>query len=83
MRPGENAASWTVFWPEKVSHMAVPAKLDKFNSRKTAEPWADDAESTNGRRLQHDSGLNESGLNGVLAVDAGAVIPAAAEMSTS
>ena len=27
----ENAASWPVFWPEEVPHMAVPAKLDELH----------------------------------------------------
>ena len=53
----ENAASWPVFWPEGVSHMAVPAKLDELHSRKTAESWADGAEFRNRRRLPHNSGF--------------------------
>ncbi len=58
LRPEKgNAASWPVFWPEEVSYMAVPAKLDELHSRKTAESWADGAESGNWRRLPHNSGL--------------------------
>ena len=49
-------ASWHVFLPEEVSHMAVPAKLDELHLRNTTELWADDAESRNGRRLPHNSG---------------------------
>jgi len=52
----ENAASWPVFWPEEVSYMAVPAKLDELHLRNMTELWADGAESKNGRRLPHNSG---------------------------
>ncbi len=45
--------------PEEVSHMAVFANLDEPHLRNTAESWADDAESRNGRRLPHNSGYNE------------------------
>ncbi len=37
--------------------MAVPAKLDELHLRNMAETRADDAESRNGRRLPHNSGL--------------------------
>ena len=34
-------------------------KLDEFHLRKMAESRADDAESRNGRRLPHNSGLKD------------------------
>ncbi len=46
-----------MFLPEEVSHMAVPAILDVLHLRNTAEFWADSAESRNGRRMPHNSGL--------------------------
>ncbi len=52
----ENAASWPVFLPEEVSHMAVPAILDELHLRNTAELWVNSAESRNGRRMPHNSG---------------------------
>ncbi len=52
----ENATSWPVFWPEEMSCMEVPAKLNELHLRNTADSWADDAESRNGRRLPHNSG---------------------------
>ena len=52
----ENAASWPVFLPEDVSHMAVPPILDELHLRNTAELWADSAESRNERRMPHNSG---------------------------
>ena len=58
MRPElGNAASWPVFWPEGVSHMAVSVKLDEQQFRKAVESWADSAEYRNWRRLPHNSGF--------------------------
>ncbi len=53
----ENTASWPVFFPEEVSHMAVPAILVELHLRNTTESLADDAESRYERRLPHNSGL--------------------------
>jgi hypothetical protein len=41
----------------KWSGITFTARLDEIFKRKTAERWADDAESRNGRRLPHNSGL--------------------------
>jgi hypothetical protein len=35
----ENTASWPVFWPEEVSHMAVPAKLDELHLKNRPNRW--------------------------------------------
>ena len=58
LRPEKvNTASWPVFWPEEMPHMAVPAKLDELHLRNMTELSADDAKSRNGRRLPHNSGI--------------------------
>jgi hypothetical protein len=60
LRPEMGKAAFPLgFRKEEVPHMMIPTKLDELHLRNMAELWADGAESRNGRRLLHNSGLRE------------------------